>query len=52
VSESAPEQRQWCIEDATPEDMAALDCSSAESATDGFADDNALNGVENEDLSA
>jgi hypothetical protein len=43
---STPEPREWCIEDATEEDLAALDCSSADSAMEGFADDDALNGVE------
>lgn len=38
--------RTWKIVDFDPKTDPMLDCSSADSAEDGYADDQALNGVE------
>lgn len=38
--------REWMVEDFDPTTDPMLDCSSAESAEEGYADDAALDGLE------
>lgn len=40
--------RTWTLEDFDPKKDKMMDCSSADSAEEGYADDDALNGVEEE----